>query len=372
MASPVYFVSLRAYDERNSVLEKVKRLTKALLQERLEKEDLVAVKLHFGERGNHGFLKPVFLRYIVEAVKELGGKPFLTDANTLYLGFRHNAVDHLETATFHGFGYPAVPAPLIIADGLRGSDYQEVEVNLKHFKTVKIASAIQEADFLLVVTHVKGHVEAGLGGAIKNIGMGGASRVGKQLQHGETFFPDPREELCIGCRRCINHCPQHALYLDEQRKAKLRKELCISCAECIIYCNQEAITTSWSSSISTLQERMVEHAYGAVTSKGAKVAFINFLTEISPDCDCSPWHDASLVPDIGILGGNDIVAIDKASADLIKKSVGLQNSGLKSAFSPGEDKFLDVHPQANWEIQIEYGHSIGLGDKNYELKNFPK
>ena len=223
MASLVHFVNLRAHDERSSVLEKLKRLTKTLLKERLEEGDLVAVKLHFGERGNHGFLKPVFLRYIVEAVKESGGKPFLTDANTLYLGFRHHAVDHLETAIFHGFGYPAVPAPLIIADGLRGSDYQEVEVNLKHFKSVKIASAIQEADFLLVVTHVKGHVEAGLGGAIKNIGMGGASRVGKQLQHGETFIPDPREELCIGCRRCIDHCPQNALYLDEKRKAKVKK-----------------------------------------------------------------------------------------------------------------------------------------------------
>jgi uncharacterized Fe-S center protein len=184
MASTVYFVSLRAENEHSTVLGRLKTCARKLLEGRLSLGDLVAVKLHFGERGNHGFIRPVFVRAVVEVVRELGGKPFLTDTNTLYTGFRHNAFDHLETALFHGFGYPAVPAPLVIADGLRGKDHREVEVNLKHFRKVTIASAIQEADFLLVMTHVKGHIEAGLGGAIKNVGMGCASRVGKQMQHG--------------------------------------------------------------------------------------------------------------------------------------------------------------------------------------------
>ncbi len=207
MASLVYFINMRAENEENSVLERVRRVTYKLLQDRLEKGDLVAVKLHFGERGNHAFVRPIFLRYIVEAVKEKGGKPFLTDTNTLYTGFRYDAVSHLETAIFHGFGYPAVPAPIIIADGLRGNEYQEVKIHGHHFEKVRIAWAIVEADFLLVVTHVKGHIEAGLGGALKNVGMGCAGRVGKQDQHGETFFPQPREEKCIGCERCILHCP---------------------------------------------------------------------------------------------------------------------------------------------------------------------
>lgn len=363
----VYFVSLRARDERSSVLERVKRMTRKLLEGRLEKSDLVAVKVHFGERGNHGFIKPVFLRYIVEAVREMGGRAFLTDTNTLYTGFRHNAFDHLETAFFHGFSYPSVPAPVIIADGLRGSDFIEVKVSLKHFETVKVASAIHEADFLLVVTHVKGHIEAGLGGSIKNVGMGCASRSGKQLQHGETFIPSPDQEKCIGCGRCVAHCPVDALYLDSGRKARVLVEKCISCAECVIYCPTEAIGISWSSSSVTLQERMVEYAYGVIKGKENKVGFINFLTEISPDCDCAPWHDASLVPDIGILGSHDIVAIDQASADLINKAPGLSNSSLKKAHQPGQDKFRDVHPQALWQAQIDYACALGLGEKEYSL-----
>lgn len=368
MGSPVYLVSLRAESEKTAVLRKVKRLTRRLIEEKIDKDDLVAVKVHFGERGNHGFIKPIFLRYIVEAIREAGGKPFLTDANTLYTGFRHNAVDHAETAIFHGFGYASVPAPIIIADGLRGENYREIEVNLKHFQSVKISSAIAEADFLLIVTHVKGHIEASLGGAIKNVGMGCAARPGKQLQHGETFVPDPRAELCIGCRRCIVHCPADALFLNENRKSEVRKELCIGCAECVVYCPTGAIETSWSSSSTTLQERMVEYTAGAIKGKEDKVAFINFLTDISPDCDCTPWHDASLVPDLGILGSHDIVAIDSASVGLINQAIGLQGSSLKQAFKAGDDKFKDVHPTADWQTQINYAQSIGLGSPDYQLE----
>ena len=368
MSSPVLFVSLRADNERNSVLQKVKRMTGQLLDKRLKSGDLVAVKLHFGERGNHGFIQPVFLRYIIEEVKERGGKPFLTDTNTLYTGFRHNAVDHLETATFHGFHYATVPAPLIIADGLRGSDFFEIEINQKHFKKVKVASAIHEADFLLVVTHVKGHVEAGLGGSIKNIGMGCVARSGKQMQHGETFIPNPDSQKCIGCRRCIIHCPTQALSLDKNHKAKVQKDLCIGCAECVVYCPTGAIAISWTSSASLLQERMVEHAFGVLKDKMTKSLFINFLTDVSPDCDCCDWHDASLVPDIGVLGSHDLVAIDLASADLINRSIGLRDSSLSRAFQGGQDKFLDVHPVANWRTQIDYAQLIGLGNTDYSLK----
>lgn len=369
MSAPVYMINMRAESENDSVLVRLKKLTRRLVEGRVERNDFVAVKLHFGERGNHGFLRPVFVRYIVEAIREAGAKPFLTDTNTLYTGFRHNAVDHLETALFHGFGYPAVPAPIIIADGLRGNEEVEVEINGNHFKTVKIARAIHEADFLFAVTHVKGHMEAGLGGAIKNVGMGCAARAGKQMQHGETFFPEPREEKCIGCRRCIIHCPTQALFLNERKKAELKRELCIGCAECLLYCPTEAIEPSWSSSSALLQERMVEYALGALKGKGEKVAFLNFITDVSPDCDCAPWHDASLVPDVGILGSHDIVAIDQASGDLIQASQGLPGTKLEKAMAPGTDKFLDVHPKAHWQNQLDYAEKLGLGQKAYTLQS---
>lgn len=368
VAQPVYCIPFRAKNESDAVLVRLGKLTQRLVAERMKKNDFVAVKLHFGERGNHGFIRPIFVRSIVEAVREAGGKPFLTDTNTLYTGFRHNAVDHLETALFHGFGYPAVPAPIIIADGLRGNEAEEVEINGKHFKTVKVARAVYEADFLFVVTHVKGHMEAGLGGAIKNVGMGCAARAGKQMQHGETFFPEPKEEKCIGCRRCIAHCPTEALFLNERRKAVLRRELCIGCAECLLYCPTEAIEPAWSSSSELLQERMVEYALGVLQGKGEKVAFLNFITDVSPDCDCAPWHDASLVPDVGILGSHDIVAIDQASGDLIREAQGLPGTKLREAFSPGSDKLRDVHPDARWQHQLEYAEKLGLGKRSYELK----
>ena len=368
MASTVYFVSLRAENEESSVLGRLKRCTQRLLDRRLSSGDFVAVKLHFGERGNHGFIRPVFVRIIVETIREMGGKPFLTDTNTLYTGFRHNAVDHVETALFHGFGYPSVPAPVIIADGLRGKDHEWVEVNLKHFGKVSIASGILEADFLFAITHVKGHIEAGLGGALKNIGMGCASRVGKQMQHGGTFLPEPGEEKCIGCERCVVHCPPRALFLDENGKAKVKRELCIGCAECLLFCPTGAIDASWSAKSELLQERMVEYAFGALKGKGEKVAFLNFLLDISPDCDCAPWHDASIVPNIGILGSTDIVAVDQASGDLIRRAEGLASSKLGKPLPPGDDKLLAVHPGALWQRQIDYAAELGLGSKEYVLE----
>lgn len=368
MASAVYFVSLRAENEHNTVITRLQKCAWKLLEGRLSSGDLVAVKLHFGERGNHGFIRPIFVRAIVEVIRDMGGKPFLTDTNTLYTGFRHNAVDHLETALFHGFGYPSVPAPIIIADGLRGKDHEWVGVNLKHFSQVSIASAILEADFLFVLTHVKGHIEAGLGGALKNVGMGCASRIGKQMQHGGTFLPAPSEEKCIGCERCIVHCPPKALFLDTSGKAKVKPELCIGCAECLLYCPTGAIDASWSAKSEILQERMVEYVFGVLKDKKGKAVFMNFLLDISPDCDCAPWHDASLVPDIGILGSTDIVAVDQASGDLIKRAEGLANSKLGKPLLPGEDKLLAVHPTALWQRQIDYAAELGLGSKEYVLE----
>lgn len=369
MKAPLYFISLRATNEEQSIVFKVKRLTKKLIEERMKKGDLVAIKLTFGEPGNHAYIRPIFVRQVVEAVKELGGKPFLTDANTLYKGKRSNAVDHLEAAIYNGFGYSSVGAPIIIADGIYGDYYKEVEVNLKHFKKIKVAGAIYDADFLLVLTHVKGHMSAGLGGAIKNVGMGVAPRSGKQMQHAQ-FKPEPSPNLCIGCRRCVFHCPTGALEMVNNKSKLTRPNICVGCGECAVVCPTSAIRILWNESAIGLQEKMVEFTYGILKQKEPKYAFINFVMDVSPDCDCAGWHDANIVPDVGILGGWDIVAIDQASSDLINKQIGLKDTALSTNFNPGEDKLRAIHPDIDWNLQVRYAEEVGLGIRDYELIKF--
>jgi uncharacterized Fe-S center protein len=173
MSSKVYFTKLGAKKNADNNFNKITRLFKeAGLQNCISKNDLVAIKLHFGEAGNTTFVSPVMIRPIVDSVKKAGGNPFLTDANTLYFGSRSNAVDHLNTAHAHGFLPSVVGAPVIIADGLTGKNDMDVEVNLKHFKSVKLASAAVQADSIIVASHFKCHIVGGIGGAIKNLGMG--------------------------------------------------------------------------------------------------------------------------------------------------------------------------------------------------------
>lgn len=369
MKSSLYFISLRASNEEQSIVRKLKRLAKKLIEGRMNRGDLVAIKLTFGEPGNHAYIRPIFVRQVVEAVKELGGKPFLTDANTLYKGERANAVDHLEAAIYNGFGYSSVGAPIIIADGIYGDYYKEIEVNLKHFRKIKVAGGIYDADFLFVLTHVKGHMAAGLGGAIKNVGMGCAPRSGKQMQHAQ-FKPDPNPNLCIGCKRCVLHCPTGALDMMANKSVLTKPEVCIGCGECAVVCPTSAIEILWNESAKGLQEKMAEYTYGILKQKEPRYAFINFVMDVSPDCDCAGWHDANIVPDVGILGGWDIVAIDQASSDLINKQIGLTNTALSSSFNPGEDKLKAIHPNIDWTLQIKYAEEIGLGTRNYELVRF--
>jgi len=365
--STVYFLSMRARNEHESLLRRLKRLTKTLLEGRMEKGDIVAIKLHFGEPGNHAFIRPIFVRQVVEVVKELGGKPFLTDANTLYKGGRANAVDHLESAIYNGFSYSSTGAPLIIADGIYGDYFKEVEVNLKNLKKIRVAGAVHDADFLIALSHVKGHMSAGFGGAIKNVGMGAAPRSGKQMQHAQ-FKPDPDPKLCIGCARCVKHCPTGALSLVNKKSVLSRPDLCIGCGECAVVCPTSAIKILWNESAIGLQEKMVEFTYGMLKQKEPKYAFINFVMDVSPDCDCAGWHDANIVPDIGILGSHDIVAIDQASVDLINQQIGLKDTALTSNLNPGEDKLRAIHPYIDWTVQLKYAEEIGLGSRKYELK----
>ncbi|MBW2109390.1 MAG: DUF362 domain-containing protein [Deltaproteobacteria bacterium] len=366
MKSPVYFADLRAKPNRN-LLSKVQALLDAVgISDKIQKRALVAVKLHFGEAGNTAYVRPIFIRQVVDRIKELGGRPFLTDANTLYVGSRSDSVGHLNTAIQNGFSYAVVGAPLIIADGLRGTSENTISVNLKRFKRVHIASEIVKADAMVSVAHFKGHELSGFGGTIKNLGMGCASRKGKLAQH-STVSPKVNRKKCIGCGECIGHCAKKAIRLVEE-KAQINAKKCVGCGECIIVCPNEAIQIQWNQAIPTFLENMVEYTAGVLKNKKNAALFLNFITNVSPACDCYGHSDASIVPDIGIVASSDPVAIDQASADLVNRAEGSRTSSLTKHFKPGQDKFRAIYPKVDWEIQLEYAEKIGLGTRDYTLE----
>ncbi|MGD0057765.1 MAG: DUF362 domain-containing protein [Methanomassiliicoccales archaeon] len=362
--SDVYFADTRARRKSDNLVSKVGRLLKASgLDGVFGKGDLVAIKTHFGEPGNTTFIRPQLLDKIVEVIARKGGKPFLTDANTLYVGQRSNAVDHLTTAARHGFTFPVVNAPVIIADGLKGKDQVEVRVSLKHCKTVKIAAAASQADSIIGVAHFKCHGATGFGGALKNIGMGLGSRAGKLDMHCDVH-PSVKEEKCKSCGLCVKNCPSGAIRL--RNKADIDEKQCIGCGECCVYCPNKAIAPGGHVGKKVLQEKIVEYCYGVLKDKRGKAGFVTFVVDVTPDCDCPPWSDKPIVPDIGILVSKDIVAIDQASADLVNKESGIENTRLERNLASGMDKFKALH-KVNWEIQLAYAEKLGLGSRDYRL-----
>jgi uncharacterized protein len=364
MTSEVYFTDFRSRSSKENKLTRIRELyDQAGFEELGRRDDLTAVKLHFGEEGNDTYLNPVFVRQIVDKIKERGAKPFVTDTNTLYYGSRHDSIQHLITAIKHGFDYAVIGAPVIIADGMLGENYQEVEINLKHFRRVKIAGDIEEAQIMMVISHFKGHGMSGFGGAIKNLGMGCAAVPGKIEQH-ECAKPLTTNG-CARCGSCIISCPTSAITM-EKAGAQIDYDACIGCNNCFNVCPESAITLDWES-IPTFIEKMTEYALGAVRNKRGRVGYMNFLLDITPDCDCVPWSDTPIVPDIGILASKDPVAIDTASYDLVNQQTGFKNSMLLKNYDQGKDKFKGLYGKIDSQIQLNYGEKIGLGSKDYEL-----
>ena len=365
MTSPVYFASIRASSDNESTVAKVQRLfDRAGFAECIAPHHKTAIKLHFGETGNDGFISPVYVRQVVEKVKACGGMPFLTDTNTLYAGSRSNAVEHIGTAILHGFDYAVAGAPVIIADGLNGKNVRTVTIDKKHFREASIAGDIAAADSMIVLSHFKGHIVSGFGGAIKNLAMGCAPPEGKRAQHNARPFTIPQK--CTGCASCMKVCPKDAITV-RKKKSVIDRERCIGCFECMHACPEHAIDIDWETEIPQFMERMVEYAYGAVLGKEQRTGFMNFLIRITPDCDCFPFSDAPIVPDIGILASRDPVAIDAASFDLVNQQQGFTDSLLSAHHHKGGDKFRGVHAQTDGERQLDYAEEIGMGTRKYEL-----
>ena len=365
----VYFTDFRT---RPNVSQgtRLQQLCRRAGMDRIDFEGkFVAIKLHFGELGNFAYIRPNYVKAVADLVKELGGKPFLTDCNTLYPGARKNAVDHLLNADINGFNYMTTGCHNIIADGLKGTDDVAVPVpNGVYCKEAYIGRALYDADVIIVLSHFKGYEVAGFGGAVKNLGMGGGSRAGKMQQHNEGK-PSVDPDACRMCRQCAKQCGSDAISYDSG-KAFIDPDLCKGCGRCIGVCAFDAIYTNFDSVSEALGRKMAE--YTAAIAAGKPVFWINMIMDVSPDCDCHGENDAPILPDLGMLASFDAVALDQACADLCLAADPLPNSQLTDHLNrPGwhthHDPFKDVHPNTSWQECLEHAEKIGLGTREYEL-----
>lgn len=365
MKSTVYFADMRTSQKENLMGKISRLLSRGGVDDRIRQGDIVAIKVHFGERGNHTFVRPIFVRRVVEEIRRCGGLPFLTDSSTLYPGERKEAVSALSCAIENGFAYAVVGAPLIMCDGLRGGTAVDIEIPGEILTTVNIGAEIVEADAIVAVTHFKCHELTGFGGALKNLGMGCSSRAGKMTQH-STVAPEVADKFCNGCGACLKACAHDAIAMIEG-KAAISPEKCVGCSRCITACMQKAINIQWNEASDLVMKKMAEHAMGAVAGKRDKMLFINFITQVSPACDCYGYADAPIVNDIGICASTDPVAVDQACADLVNSAQGNANTALQVGHEPGGDKFRGVYPHIDWESQLKHAEKIGLGKRTYEL-----
>ena len=366
----VYFTNLRTH-ARESQLDKLKRLIRHAGIEQIDFENkFVAIKIHFGELGNLSFLRPNYARAVADVVKELGGKPFLTDCNTLYVGSRKNALEHIDTAYQNGFTPYATGCQIIIADGLKGTDEALVPVEGgEYVREAKIGQALMDADIVISLTHFKGHEQAGFGGCMKNIGMGCGSRAGKMEQH-SSGKPVVDESLCRDCKRCAKECGSDAITY-EKGKDHIDKTRCTGCGRCIGACSFDAIeTVEWDAN-ELLDRKMAEYALAVV--HGRPAFHVNLIVDVSPNCDCHGENDAPILPDIGMFASFDPVALDQACADACLKATPIENSQLgehlaKPDWHCHHDHFKDSNPNIEWEATLDQAEKIGLGTRQYELK----
>ncbi|MDD5439973.1 MAG: DUF362 domain-containing protein [Candidatus Omnitrophica bacterium] len=355
--SAVFFIATHRNDPPDDVKRKLSRLLQAgNILGMIEPGHACVIKMHFGEKGNTGYVKPAYIRTVTDAVIQKGGIPVLSDTNTLYRGMRSNSDDHLAIAQEHGFTEEATGAPVKILDDSK-ENIRDIPLNGRYIKTAKIIKSFLEADVLIDISHFKGHLMTGFGGALKNIGMGCASREGKLAQHID-IAPVIIERKCIACGACAAACPSDAIAIVTKaaiiKKASIDGSRCIGCASCIAACPQKAIDIPWEAGGDVIQEKMAEYAKAVLDSKKGRAAFINFAVKITKECDCLAKDDSRIVPDIGILASTDPVSIDKACLDLTVRQA-------------GRDIFKHAHPRRNGMKQLIHAEEIGLGSLSYDL-----
>jgi len=381
--STVYFTTFKTNYNEN-LLQKLHRLMKQAGFENIDfKDKYAAIKIHFGEYGNLAFLRPNYAKVVADYVKELGGKPFLTDCNTLYVGSRKNALDHLDTAYINGFSPLQTGCHVIIADGLKGTDETLVPIDGEYVKEARIGHAIMDADVFISLTHFKGHETAGFGGTIKNIGMGCGSRAGKMEQHCEGK-PSVDQSACIGCGACYRICAHQAPEITD-RKAFINHDKCVGCGRCLAVCPRNAISADFSDSVAMLNYKMAE--YSLAVCKDRPCFHVSLICDVSPNCDCHPENDIPIIPNVGMLASFDPVALDQACADLCNQMPVMSGSILDDncreyghdheghdhehchADGAGTtDHFHMTHPDTEWESCLAHAEKIGLGTRQYELK----
>ena len=362
--SKVYYTSMRTGFD-NGLLDKLKRLIKKAGIENIDFDGkYTAIKMHFGEPGNLAFLRPNYAKVVADTVKELGGKPFLTDCNTLYVGGRKNALDHIESAYVNGFSPLSTGCHIIIGDGLKGTDevYIPVEGG-EYVKEAKIGRAIMDADVFISLAHFKGHEATGFGGTLKNIGMGCGSRAGKMEMH-SAGKPHVEEELCIGWHRCEKICAHDAPQFKD-KKASIDHNKCVGCGRCIGVCPKDAIVAASDESNDILNCKIAEYTKAVVDGRPA--FYINLVIDVSPYCDCHAENDAAIVPDVGFFASFDPVALDIACADAVNAQPVISNTCLSEADHEGHDHFGAMFPTTDWRTCIEHAKKIGLGTDEYEL-----
>ena len=361
--SNVYYTNMRTTLTEN-LLQKLERLVKKAGMMDIDfNNKYTAIKIHFGEPGNLAYLRANYSKVLVDLIRSRGGKVFLTDCNTLYVGRRKNALDHLDAAYENGYNPFTTGCHIMIADGLKGTDEALVPIDGEYVKEAKIGRAIMDADIIISLTHFKGHEATGFGGALKNLGMGSGSRAGKMEMH-NAGKPFVHTDKCVGCGACQINCAHGAITVLE-RKASIDTNKCVGCGRCIGACPVDAVDSMCDEANDILKRKIAEYTLAVL--KDRPNFHVSLVVDVSPNCDCHSENDAPIVPNVGMFASFDPVALDMACVDAVNRQPVLAGSFLSEQEHHSHDHFINTHPDTNWETCIDHAVKLGLGNKEYNL-----